>query len=79
MNKQIYCTWKGIELMQKIVLSYFIIIIVLIITGCTSSSGNRGNAGQYGSWAKNSTAFSNPSILQCAWWKGIQYKTSKCD
>jgi len=61
--------------MQKIVLSSFIIIIVLIITGCTSSSGNRGNAGQYGSWAKNSTAFSNPSILQCAWWKGIQYKT----
>jgi len=31
--------------MQKIVLSYFIIIIVLIITGCTSSSGNRGKAG----------------------------------
>ena len=53
--------------------------IVLIITVCTSSSGNRGNAGQYGSWAKNSTAFSNPSILQCAWWKKIQYKTSKCD
>jgi len=34
--------------MQKIVLSYFIILIVLIITGCTSSSGNRGNAGQVG-------------------------------
>ena len=65
--------------MQKTVLSYFIIIIVLIITGCASSSGNRGNAGQYGSWAKNSTTFSNPSVLQCAWWKEIQYKTSKCD
>ena len=65
--------------MQKTVLSYFIIIIVLIITGCASSSGNRGNAGQYGAWAKNSTAFSNPSVLQCAWWKEIQYKTSKCD
>jgi len=40
--------------MQKIVLSYFIIIIVLIFTGCTSSSGNRGNSGQFGSWADNS-------------------------
>ena len=57
LNNQIFCTWKGIELMQKIVLSYFIIIIVLIITGCTSSSGNRGNVGHFGSWAKNSTAF----------------------
>ncbi len=64
--------------MQKIVLSYFIIIIVLIITGCTSSSGNRGNAGQFGFMTQN-TAFSNPSILQCAWWKEIRYKTGKCD
>jgi len=79
LNKQIFCTWKGIEQMQKRVLSYFIIIIVLIITGCTSSSGNRGNAGQNGSWVKISTAFSNPSISQCAWWKEIRYKTSKCD
>ena len=79
LNKQIFCTWKGIEQMQKRVLSYFIIIIVLIITGCTSSSGNKGNAGQYGSWANNSTAFSKPSIWQCGWWKEIQYKTRKCD
>ncbi len=64
--------------MQKIVLSYFIILIVLIITGCTSSSGNRGNAGQVGFITQNTT-FSNPSIMQCAWWKEIRYKTSKCD
>jgi len=78
LNKQIYY-WKGKEQMQKRVLSYLIIIIVLIITGCTSSSGNRGNAGQTGSWAKNYPTFSNPSILQCAWWKEIRYHNKKCD
>ena len=79
LNKQIFCTWKGIEQMQKIVLSYFIIIIVLIITGCTSSSGNRGNVGHFGSWAKNSPSFSKPSIWQCAWGKENRYQNKKCD
>ena len=79
LNKQIFWTWKGIEQMQKRVLSFLIIIIVLIITGCTSSSGNRGNVGLFGSWAKNSPSFSKPSIWQCAWGEENHYQNKKCD
>ena len=80
LNKQIFCTWKGIELMQRLVLSYFI-IIVLVFIGCTSSSGNRGKEGivlHRSGLAKNTT-FSNPSSSQCAWWKKIRYHSNKCD
>ena len=54
--------------MQKIILSYFIILNVLVVTGCASSSGNRGDSGQFGFWAKNSSFLSKrkPSVWQCA-------------
>ena len=79
LNKQIFCTWKGIELMQKLVLSYFIVIIVLVFTGCTSSSGNKGNSGQFGLWADNSQLFGKPSIWQCVGGKENRYQNKKCD
>ena len=65
--------------MQKIVLSYFIIIIVLIFTGCTSGPGNRGNSGQFGLWADNSQLFGKPSIWQCVGGKEDRYQNKKCN